>query len=952
MLRSTWLSWMTALSVIAFTSVQTQAEEARAQAEVAYYRVALDDLKLTAGKLPTDEDRNENFRWNWRWQGILRPYIVLDKEGEGYYLPDRIIRAVPSGGTEETDPLSMIYVKAEAGKNVTGRLYLPKRDFSGMVEVKFSIPADKANAKHRNAFYETKANYYHELSDRQIPGGAWWRYQVQLADRELGKKNEQQNNNRALFRPNRFAADDTFDLFTGGRAISENLQLDRPIGNTDGNQTPVEIDTLKGITVAEIDWTKLTKDLKPKLDPLAELIPSDQHVVFFPTFNALIRIADEAEVHGTPVLRLAEPRAEDARTIERYQQQLALSLSGLGRIVGPQVVKSVALTGSDMNYRTGTDIAVIFETTDPAALEQMLLAKVKLATLQTKDVESSDGEAGGLKYHSYRTPDRKLSCYIAKLPNAVLISNSPYQIERMGQVQQKKTPTLASLQEYIFFRDRYKYGESDETAFAFLSDATIRRWCGPRWRIASSRQIRELGVMTHLEARYMDKIVTGKVKAGPVNSDLELASTGELTLDGDGIHSSRLGSLEFLTPIAELPLTTVTKAEAQAYDRWRTQYQSNWRWAFDPIALRLTVQDNKLAADLSVMPLIFGSEYNEFISITRGAEIKPTSGDPHNALVHFVMSLNTQSPLIRSGSNFVSGMVPGAKVDVLSWLGESISVYADDDPIWEELAKLDQEKWEQEMSKMFPKLPIAVQFEVKNAFKATLFLSGVRAFIEQTAPNMTEWESIKFDDDTAYVKITASRQARSTMPDEVKELAIYYAISGDSLTVTLNETVIKNALKRQAARAKAKENPDTKTEVALNTKPWLGKNLVLRADKKLIDLAMHASRRERQSNIQTLAWNNLPILNEWHRLYPDRDPVAVHEQVWKTKLVCPGGGKYVWNDAWQTMESTVYGHPGEPKDGPIVTPGMLGLESADFGMTFEEQGLRARAVLDRKLKKD
>jgi hypothetical protein len=945
--RPAWLLAMTAFLVIVIGSAKTQAEDA-------FYRIALDDLKLTAGKLPGNQEHDdENFSWNWRRSETFRPYLVVDNGGEGYFLPERFTRAIPSGSNEEQDPANLIHIKAEADKDVTGRIYLPKTDFSGMVEVKFTIPADKANQKHRTGFYQTKSAYYQELSDRQIPGGAWWRYQVQRADRELGQK-KKENAGRPMIDMGRRETEDTFDLFTGGRAISENLQLDRPLGNTEGNQKPVDIDTLKGITVAEIDWSKLTKDLKPTLDPLAEHLPADQHVVFFPTFKALIRVADEAEIHGTPVLRLAEPRAEDAGTIARYQQQLCMSLSGLGRIVGPQVVKSIALTGSDLNYRTGTDIAVLFETTDPASLEQMLLAKVKLTTLQTKGVESADGEKAGLKFHGYSTADRKISCYIAKLPNAVLITNSLYQVERLGQVQQKKTPTLASLPEFAFFRERYKLGNDEETALAFLSDATIRRWCGPRWRIASSRQLRELGVMTHLEATYLDKIVTGKVQPGPVHSDTELATTGELSLASDGIHSSRLGSLEFLTPIAELPLTQVTKAEADAYDRWRNNYQSNWRWAFDPIALRLTVQDNKLAADLSVMPLIWGSDYKEIISITRGAEIKATSGDPHATLVHFVMSLNTQSPLIRQGSNFVSGMVPGGKLDVLSWLGESIAIYADDAPIWDELAKLERDKWEKEMSKSISKLPIALQFEVSNPFKATLFLSAVRAFIEQTAPGMTQWESIPFDDETAYVKITASRQARGMAPEELRDLAIYYAISGNALTITLNETVVKNSLQRQVARMKEKEKPDAekKTEAALNSKPWLGKNLVLSVDKKLIDLAMNASSRERQSNIQSLAWSNLPILNEWHRLYPDRDPVAVHEQVWKTKLVCPGGGKYVWNDSWQTLESTVFGHPGEPKDGPVITPGMLGLEHADFGLTFEEQGLRARAVLERKLKKE
>ena len=146
--------------------------------------------------------------------------------------------------------------------------------------------------------------------------------------------------------------------------MSENLQLDRMIRTTDAatrRKPTVDVDKIDGITVPEIDWKPLVKDLKPKLDPLAALIPADQHAVFFPTFSAAVRAADEADSAGTPVLRLAEPRSEDARTVKRYQRQLGLSLTGLGRLLGPHVAQSVALTGSDPYFRTGTDVAVLFE---------------------------------------------------------------------------------------------------------------------------------------------------------------------------------------------------------------------------------------------------------------------------------------------------------------------------------------------------------------------------------------------------------------------------------------------------------------------------------------------------------------------------------------------------------------------------------------------------------------
>ena len=98
-------------------------------------------------------------------------------------------------------------------------------------------------------------------------------------------------------------------------------------------------------------------------------------------------------------------------------------------------------------------------------------------------------------------------------------------------------------------------------------------------------------------------------------------------------------------------------------------------------------------------------------------------------------------------------------------------------------------------------------------------------------------------------------------------------------------------------------------------------------------------REEGEDNAQTLSWNNLPILNEWKRRFPGQDPVKLHEQFWQTKLVCPGGGTYVWNEKWQTMESTVYGHPGEPKKGPASFGAFVNVVERQPGLEFREPGL-------------
>jgi len=46
------------------------------------------------------------------------------------------------------------------------------------------------------------------------------------------------------------------------------------------------------------------------------------------------------------------------------------------------------------------------------------------------------------------------------------------------------------------------------------------------------------------------------------------------------------------------------------------------------------------------------------------------------------------------------------------------------------------------------------------------------------------------------------------------------------------------------------------------------------------------------------------------------------------------------------MESTVFGHPGKPKAGDFTSP-LAALLNANLGVTFENQGLTAKATLGR-----
>jgi hypothetical protein len=387
-------------------------------------------------------------------------------------------------------------------------------------------------------------------------------------------------------------------------------------------------------------------------------------------------------------LQLLAPRAEDANSRGRYQKQLCLELNEISRLLGPRVIDSVALTGSDPYLRTGTDVGILFETKSPGLLKTFILARQTAIQQTNSAVKSVQGEIEGVSYSGVVSPDRTVSSYVAALDEVVFVCNSTYQLGSLLKVGKGKKSALVTQDEYTYFRNRYPRGEKDESAFLILTDATIRRWCSPQWRIANSRRTRMAAALAEVQAAHFRELVDGNVKPGSLPADPVLPESGNLQLTSDGVLASGSGTLGFLTPIAEMPLTKVTQAEADAYNRWRNSYQQNWNQFFDPIAIRFSMGPRQLSAELAVMPLIAGSDYRRFMSLTTGARIAPGSGDPHaGALMHLAMAINTQSEMIAGAGNLLGTVSPSLKANPLGWLGQSIAIYADMDPFWERLER-------------------------------------------------------------------------------------------------------------------------------------------------------------------------------------------------------------------------------------------------------------------------
>ncbi len=127
--------------------------------------------------------------------------------------------------------------------------------------------------------------------------------------------------------------------------------------------------------------------------------------------------------------------------------------------------------------------------------------------------------------------------------------------------------------------------------------------------------------------------------------------------------------------------------------------------------------------------------YDSLLSISQGASLSPDSADPHNVVLRASLAVNKESAWVRTAQGYASLATGGkADLDPLGWLGESISVYADDSPVWDELAAPSSEGcvtlhdlWKGRLAHVL-KLPVGVHFEVSSGMELTTFLLALQEF--------------------------------------------------------------------------------------------------------------------------------------------------------------------------------------------------------------------------------
>ncbi|MGK0219049.1 MAG: hypothetical protein ACI9HE_002549 [Planctomycetota bacterium] len=820
-----------------------------------------------------------------------------------------------------------------AGQTLSGVIHLPAREAGEVGQsLAFTLDASEASPEQRRGYLQSRYLSCSWHLARQAPGGPFWRHLRSAAEAELAPYDAlpvfDPNGRLGTRRGRRLELAAAYGLFTGGRALAENLRLNEVLMPEEGDTEWVRLDSLTGVTTPPVDWGLALEQAKPRVDALARVIPADQPVLFVDGVRELRLLLREVKSEGFALLEMFETQAEDGEVQARYEQQLAVELSEQIERLSRLTVKSLAVTASDPFLRTGTDVAILFETDGSGLLEAYVRERHARALLKQAGAEEQHAEYGGIAYTGVRSPGRELCSYLLTLPDGiVVVSNSEVQVRGLIQAALSKSDCIAALPEYKIYRARYPAVERQ--AFVLVSDDAIRRWAGPKWRIAAARRTRAAAVLADESARALlrDSGDAG-LRALRARDDLRIPAGGRLRRTPRGASSDVYGTPEFLTPVVELEFDRVTQAEAQAYEAFRRDYERQWSDVFDPIGISLMLLEDGVELDLSVRPLARTSDYRDMIEMVGQVHLEAGAAVGGEQLMgQMVWALDMDSRSMVSLRGFFNSTLPSI-ADPLLWVGDHANVYLEDSPFWEQAANQeDPLDW---IGEHALEMPIGIRIACDNPLQMALFMSGLRGFIEQSAPGMLSWETRKHGE-SSYVAVIADDSAG------FEDLGLYYATVADALLISLRTEVLEHAIDREnGVAAPAPENQ------------WTGDQAACGVTKLGLGLLGRGWSLDNRGQFQLAAWDALPLWDELRRRFPGEDPTAVWARYFPSVPMLQGGDSLRWNPDSARYESSLFGTPEAPRM-ELPQPSFLEqIQGLGASLQFEEgDGLRARASLRR-----
>ena len=176
-----------------------------------------------------------------------------------------------------------------------------------------------------------------------------------------------------------------------GQLEAKLIQMADPARNV------VKIADLTGPAVESHPWDKMLAAQqiagnKPDIGELELSVPADQYYIVFRSLSKLLDGIDAGDLWGTHLFSQAAKTAKDQRTSDRLKTQLAMQTDPLTRPFYDMVVDEVAITGSDLYMREGSDVTMLFKIKQPEVFQVRMNGFMEAAEKSRSDAVRSTGQ--------------------------------------------------------------------------------------------------------------------------------------------------------------------------------------------------------------------------------------------------------------------------------------------------------------------------------------------------------------------------------------------------------------------------------------------------------------------------------------------------------------------------------------------------------------------------------
>ena len=791
--------------------------------------------------------------------------------------------------------------------------------------------------------------------------------------------------------------DDLFDLFTDAHAVHESLQLATMRGRhlPSIEQWP-KVASLPGPTVRSHPFATMLGERRPDVSRLSCSVPADNYFVEFRSFAQLLDVVDAGDPWSSHLLHQATNQATSHDVGPRLQRQLAVRSDRLLRPLYDDAVAAVAMTGSDLYLREGSDVTLLFELKQPALFRARMNDFLADALASHPDAVRTEGKLLDVDYVHVATDDRTVHVFAADpAPDLHVRSNSRVGLQRVlaaiagRSADGREVRRLGETDEFRYMRTLMPHGAPMEHGFVYLSVPFLRRIVGPTVKLTEARRLGCYSLLRVIgNAALLHRTERGAAPASLQDLDTHFVpgrfgdatlhcpdgGTYRLTADGQRGVCSRHGCVDALVPCVEIPVAEVDKVEAAAYRRFVAQYDDYWQQFAPPFAVRVHADPMRHRLETVVLPWLDNSVYTW---LAESVASEPRSLDAmagparsvfrvtgHLApeaiwrtLVAAIPSVNTeQIGSDRAGVDdavlwdfvrhvltghvalHVCDSVPTFDLSLPEFLGENVNWSAD----------LLFGSWLARAVPLVVSLnaPVHACLGVRDEAAADSFLARIDAWMAKVArrPRIREWFDLRFD-----FAVVTDRNGRTVRSASYEWGPIRWRVHWTRIGSVLHVTTRRETLDDLAAPP---PGPAVTGHVMLQMRP---ENWVTVRESFQLGWADNV-RRACLDNLGTLAAVGRALHTMPEGQARDARMAELARSLHGVHLRCPEAGAYHLRTAPDgcTVECAVHGTLRAPRQPATLLPnGALGKLLDGFGglratLTFLPEGLRAVLEIDRR----